>query len=143
MSGDLEDFLRRAAQRRQSAAAQQQRAVRAQRREYTDSRRERLPQAGRREALEEVLLGEVVGDYRDELAEKQRELEAAEKRAAEAEAELQRVRTQAQQATAQRQAAFVLGGNPAEELRRILKHPGGVRQAVLLKEVLDRPEQRW
>lgn len=149
MSGDLEDFLKRAAQRRQANASQQQQqqqsaaSSRPKRREYTDSRKERLPQADQGEDLEEVMLAEIVGDHQTPLAEKQQETEAAKKRAAEAEAAAQQQAAKTQKSAGGAAPASPLGKNPAEELRQMLKQPGGLRQAILLKEILDRPEHRW
>ena len=34
-------------------------------------------------------------------------------------------------------------GLSAEDLVAMLKRPGGVQQAILLREILDRPEHRW
>ena len=38
---------------------------------------------------------------------------------------------------------LALSGNMAEDLIRMLRKPGGIQQAILLREVLDRPEHRW
>ena len=31
----------------------------------------------------------------------------------------------------------------AQDLIRLLQQPGGIKQAILLKEILERPEHRW
>ena len=154
MSGDLDDFLRRAAKRRQAAAGGgggggQRRGTqhgsggsRPRRPEYTDSRTERLPQAGRtEEEPEELVLGEILDEH-DELAKKQAAVRAARKHAAEAAADAKKHSEQARQADRDRPVA-PLGSNPGQELMRMLKQPAGLRQAMLLKEILDRPEHRW
>ena len=163
MSGDLEDFLRRAAARRQTKTGgqpsqpnqpqQQGPAERpaTRRREYTNRHRERVPQAT--EVAEEPIAAEIVSDELESLSDQRRRIEAAKQRA-------ENIRQQANDtlpqpalsnqsgATTSTGATRPTGatmstGNTAEDLLRMLRHPGGLRQAVLLREILDRPEHRW
>ena len=63
MARDLDDFLRRAAQRRQAKAAEQRQAQQPERRvrpQYSDARTERIARPV--EEAEEVLMAEVVDD---------------------------------------------------------------------------------
>ena len=171
MSGDLEDFLRRAAQRRQAKAAQgrdtqgrdtqgrdtQGRAAQGQsggalpgggrpgakrRPEYSDRKTERIVSA---HDADEVLMAEVVEDHEDSIAVRMQRIEAAKRTAAAAEAELARrkTRTSSQGETFETLGGIPFTGHPAEDLLRLLRQPGGVQQAILLKEILDRPEHRW
>ena len=148
MAGDLEDFLRRAAQRRQQKAQQQkqqQAAAAASRREppqYSDRRAERVTRPV--ELDEPVLTAQIVED--DELShiEAMRRLEDAKHATKLAQQKANRESRRAKEAKAKsRNTASRLAGNPAEELVRLLKQPGGIQQAVLLREILDRPEHRW
>ncbi len=148
MSGDLEDFLRRAAQRRQAKAAQQRgggqpTAGSKTRPQYTDSRTERLVRA---EEADEVLMAEVVEDEEESIAARMRRLEQAKQAAAEAQAELEqrkRADRRGGRAKVQRESEKVLSDNPAEDLIQMLQQPGGIQRAILLKEILERPEDRW
>ena len=154
MSGDLEDFLRRAAARRQTkSGSQPQRANQPQpragadhqgtrRREYTDRRQERVPQAA--DVADEPITAEIVSDELESLSEQRRRIEAAKERA-------EKIRQQTSEklppAARSSQSEVPTGtgftGNAAEDLLRMLRHPSGLRQAILLREVLDRPEHRW
>ena len=145
MSGDLEDFLRRAAQRRQAKAAQQQQPPQqqpAQRQppQYSDRRSERVA----RIAEDEVLTAEVVEDDLNSFAARLQRVEEAKRAAKQAEAEAAAKlkkshggRTRASISTA------TPSGHPAQDLIRMLRQPGGIQQAILLREILDRPEHRW
>lgn len=148
MSGDLEDFLRRAAQRRQAKAAQQRggpggkpaSGSRA-RPQYSDSRTERLVRA---DEADEVLMAEIVDDEDESIAARMRRLEQAKREAAEAEAVLeQKTKSAAGGGRTSEPSEKLLTGNPADDLIRMLQQPGGIQRAILLKEILERPEDRW
>ena len=161
MSGDLEDFLRRAAQRR-AEKAQQQAPAQPQRPtpEYSSRRQERII----REEPEDVVMAEVVEE--DEVSvRRQREIEKAKQLAARARNQAKQQKRQATQAKAKPKtstrtkakskasaagktassapASPVVTGNMAEDLIAMLRRPGGIQQAILLREILDRPEHRW
>jgi hypothetical protein len=140
MSGDLEDFLRRAAQRRQAKAAPQ--PTSRQKPEYSNSRTERRVRD--REA-DEVLVAEIVEDDPNSFAARLRRVEAAKLAAAKAEAELapKRQASGTDKTTTAPARAVLLSGDPRKDLRALLRQPGGIRQAILLREILDRPEHRW
>ncbi len=146
MSGDLEDFLRRAAKRRQAKAAQQQQTQPAPRSrpEYSDRHRERVVDAI---IVEEPADVEVVEEDSNSLAARQRRLEESKKAAAAAQAEaaqrMKKVKGRAAAAATKGDAAVALTGNTAHDLLRLLSQPGGIKQAILLREILDRPEHRW
>lgn len=144
MSGDLEDFLRRAAQRRQAKAAQQQqpkpKPVR-QRPQYSDRHSERVVDAA---LVDEPVTAEIVEEDVYPLAEQRRRLEQSRQAAAAAEAEAAKDRAKLKRrAGTQSTKSLPLTGITAEDLLRLLSSPQGVRQAILLREVLDRPEHRW
>ena len=154
MSGDLEDFLRRAAARRQTKSpTQPQRASQpkprgqadqqgTRRREYTDRRQERVPQTA--DVADEPITAEVVSDEIESLSDQRRRIKAATEQA-------EKIRQQTeeklpQQARPSRSEAPTGTGstsNAAEDLLGMLRHPSGLRTAFLLREVLDRPEHRW
>lgn len=145
MSGDLEDFLRRAAQRRQAKAAQErQQASAAEKRQppqYSDRKRERVVDAV---IVDDVPEAELVQDDTNSLAARQRKLAESKKAAAEAEAAAKKRASSVRQSRrSQAAVAHVLSGNPSEDLLNLIKSPGGIRQAILLREILDRPEHRW
>jgi hypothetical protein len=140
MSGDLEDFLRRAAQRRQAKAAQQQPPAERQRPQYSDRKTERVA----RIPEDEVLTAEIVEDDSNSFAARLQRVEEAKRAAKQAEAaaaeKLKRAhggRTRASISTA------APSGHPAQDLIRMLQQPGGIQQAILLREILERPEHRW
>jgi len=192
MSGDIEDFLKRAAERRQARQASRPAASRqtqkpASRPEYTDSRRERTVRP--LEDEDELIVAEVIeqplAKRIAELKQKQADAQAvtqagragsaskrdavavesdmarndrnrATRRAADrADAALQSRRgnaplsapLSAQTAASQRNAAAAGQADPAneliEDLLLSLKSPQGLRRAVLLHEILDRPVHRW
>ena len=121
MSGDLEDFLRRAAQRRQAKAAEQkQPAARRQPPQYSDRKTERVA----RIPEDEVLTTEVDHDPNSIAARMQRVEEAkraAEKAEAEAAEKLKKAhggRTRASIMDAQST------GHPVQDLIRTLQRPG-------------------
>jgi hypothetical protein len=160
MPGDLEEFLKRAAERR--AAKQQeggggaaprgggqggggQAAPRRRPRpEYTDAKRERQI----REPVEEepIPVAELVESL-NPLAEQQRQVAEAKRRAEEARRRLEQeqeklgVEDEGEQPSGRQTAAMT--GTPIQQLFQMLRHPEGVQQAFLLKEILERPADRW
>ena len=149
MSGDLEDFLRRAAQRRQAKSAQrpQGQTPRA-KPQYSNRGTERVVDAV---IVDEPLMAEVIGEDSNPLAAQQRHLQESRKAAALAQAEAAKklskikVRRHAKgrAAAGSGTPSLALSGVTSEDLIRLLSSPQGVRQAILLREVLDRPEHRW
>ncbi|GAA4464289.1 hypothetical protein [Novipirellula rosea] len=156
MAGDLEDFLRRAAQRRQANAGNQnpppaarpaaaQPAVPEQRKrpQYSNHRTERMI----REVEEEIFVAEVVEDEPSPWQERQRKIEEAKRAAAEAESvaakAMAKVKKSGTHATPQFAPGPQMTGNVAADLLRLLQSPEGIQQAVLLREILDRPIDRW
>ena len=158
MAGDLEDFLRRAAERRKQKAQQGGGPPRRQPppQEYTDSRTERTP----RQVPEDVVMAEVVEatDHtyearkqqvaqakrlakraRAEAAQKQRKVDNAKQATRDA----KRAEKVESQAAAKRKADVANANNPAQQLIELLRQPGGMQQAILIREILDRPEHRW
>ena len=147
MSGDLEDFLRRAAQRRQAKAAQanQPTATPRKRPQYSNSRTERVTRTVETQATEEVLVAEVVdhpspNQYdRRETGTEQQQAKTAK---TQAEAAASRSAT-GKSSTKSDAASSALNSQAGVELLDALRSPGGVRQAILLREILDRPTHRW
>ena len=143
MSGDLEDFLRRAAQRRQAKAAQQQQSEpRRQAPQYSNRRTERMVQVP---DSDEVLTAEIVEEDPNSFAARLRRVEEAKQAAAKAEAEAAKKLKRAKGPGRSKSsgAAVALTGNPTQNLIKMLQHSGGIQQAILLREILDRPEHRW
>ena len=152
MSGDLEDFLRRAAQRRQSKAAESQGkprqgkpnapGLKRVRPEYSNRKTERMvPPA----EADEVLMAEIVEQADDSVSARMQRLEESKRAAARAEQELAKKRSKARAGTAKTEAADSLPStnNATQELLAMLRRSDGIRQAVLLNEILNRPEHRW
>lgn len=149
MSGDLEDFLRRAAERRrEKAAGPPAPQPRRQRPEYTDSRRER--------DAEPIEVAETVEDsYEEPDNAMTRAIAAQQRQIREAERQAEKIRSEAKPASRERQSSpgkqKTASDTPAQpslpasldELAEILSTPRGLRQAILMKEVLERPEHRW
>lgn len=143
MSGDLEDFLRRAAQRRQAKAAQQQQQQPAPRPQYSDSRTERRVRSAE---PEEVFTAEIVEEDSSSIAARLRRIEEAKRAAKKAEAEVAQAIEKAKTRGGSKltdAAPLALSGNPAQDLLTLLRRPGGIQQAILLREILQRPEHRW
>ena len=145
MSNDLEDFLRRAAQRRaQKSASQPAPAPSKPRSEYTDRNAERRIRNIEVEVVDEPLTAIVVEPEEDSLDARRRKIEAARVAAAQAEAEaaerLAKIRATNPTANA---PVPVATGNPVEDLLNLIRTPGGIQKAVLLREIIDRPEHRW
>jgi len=142
MAGDLEDFLRRAASRRQQKAVEQQQAPQQRRRqpEYSDSRSERIS----REPDEPVLTAEIIAEDPKSHAARLHRAEEAKRTAVKAKKQAKKSAEQARQRAARkRPVALGSTGKPAQDLVNLLKQPGGIQQAILLREILDRPEHRW
>lgn len=140
MSGDLEDFLRRAAQRRQAKAAAQPAQQPKAKPQYSNSRTERMVRPAE---ADEILTAEVIEDS-DSIADRRKKLEQAKAAAAEAKAKLAAKKTgQLGTTSAGAPSSASLSGMPAQDLIRLLRQPGGIRQAILLREILERPEHRW
>lgn len=143
MAGDLEDFLRRAAVRRQQKAVEQEQQAPQQRRQqpqYSDSRSERIS----RQRDEPVLTAEIVAEDAKSHVARLHRAEEAERAAEKAKKEAKKLSKLARQRAAKKRPV-VLGstGKPAQDLVNLLKQPGGIQQAILLREILDRPEHRW
>ena len=157
MAGDLEDFLRRAAARRQAKAGQaaapaqpqpQQQQSRAQRarQEYTNRNTERQVRQ------EDIVVAEVVEE--DPFAARRQKIANAKKLAAKARAQANKAENkqkaakasakQAAKATSKSKSAAKvgpeLGGAPIDDLLKLIRQPNGIQQAVLLREILDRPK---
>lgn len=164
MSGDLEDFLKRAAERRQAKAAQQQAPPKRVPPQYSDSRTERVPRPAPTDEIveaqivsasvvEDVVVAETVpvAQKRSGKAKSARRQKNAKKGAASRQTrsgpEEPNANTESkstpyeedQEMTGNRQST----GSSAENLIEMLKRPRGVQQAFLLREILDRPEHRW
>ncbi|TWU21466.1 hypothetical protein Pla52o_36520 [Novipirellula galeiformis] len=148
MAGDLEDFLRRAAQRRQANAGGQPAAPRPaapqkpQRPQYSNSRTERIS----RDVEDEIYVAEVVEEKPSPWQERQRKIEEAKRAAKEAEsvAALALAKVKASNRSAAPPAPEVkMTGDVAGDLLRLLQSPEGIQQAVLLREILERPVDRW
>jgi hypothetical protein len=159
---DIEDFLKRAAQRRQAKAAQTPPAkpipVAPQRPEYTSARTERVP---RNRVENDVPMQAILID--DEVSEpvakhltqlKNERLNAA--KAAEARRAGGSVRpvdpVVSRPYTAPERAPNVapkvssgdnMGFTATDRLITMLRQPEGMMQAILLNEILTRPEHRW
>ncbi|WP_182870354.1 hypothetical protein [Stieleria mannarensis] len=147
MAGDLEDFLKRAAERR--AQKQQQagggggaaRPKPRPRPEYTEARRERQV---RQQVEEAIPVAEVVEEPVNPLAERRRKLAEAKKKAEEARARLAKQTAEIHDPQpADRGVISIAGGTPAEQLLDLLRRPGGLQQAFILREILERPQDRW
>lgn len=148
MSGDLEDFLRRAAQRRQAKSAQQPQPQAARPKpEYSNRRTERVVDAV---IVEEPMVAEIVAEDTRSFAAQQRRLRESQQQAARAKADAAAKLSQLKQrhpfsSGGRRRGAarVVLTGVTSQDLIRLLATPQGIRQAILLREVLERPEHRW
>ena len=175
MSGDLEDFLKRAAERRQAKATQQKQSTPQKRvpPQYSDRRTERAPrplpddevveaevveaQVVSASSTENVVLAQAVAE--NQVSAKQASRSVRRKAAKTNAAAPSRLAREAKanskggsddnsnsmpysQSTATK-GSQQSNGLSAEDLVAMLKRPGGVQQAILLREILDRPEHRW
>jgi len=146
MSGDLEDFLKRAAERRQAKATEKNRPPKRVPPQYSDSRSERVPHNPPLEAtvVEEVVVAEVV--RASQPARKKPSLAVRAKEQGTPTANITSVSQPAANQPyerASRSTNVESVGFSAADLIELLKQPGGVQQAILLREILDRPEHRW
>lgn len=169
MSGDIEDFLRRAAERRQARQANRPApAPPPARPEYSDARRERTPRSLPED--DDIVVAEVIEEPMSrklaELREAQATAQAMRDVAARQQqaplsqrpghAERAAARAQAQRSPAvapvrpapaasitTAAAAPSVQSEAMFELHEALKTPHGLRNAMLLHEILARPEHRW
>lgn len=174
MSGDIEDFLKRAAQRRQArqgGSPEPSPAAPPPRPEYSSARRERVARPVEDDDDELVVAEVVQQPLSERIAELKRTQAAAQasrqdarqgtaarRDTATAKAEAARLKRVMAQTpapaarppqnisatSAERQAAA--SSHPdalIDELLKSLSSPGGLRKAILLHEILDRPEHRW
>ena len=170
MSGDLEDFLKRAAERRQAKAAQQKQSAPPKRvpPQYSDRRTERAPrpvpeaeiveaQVVPAASADNVVVAQTVTENQARSSQANR---SGRRKAVKANAKApSRIASEAKsgatasaggnsnsrpyaQPTASTDSKQPVGFS-AEDLVAMLKRPGGVQQALLLREILDRPEHRW
>lgn len=157
MADNIEEFLRRAAERRQAKAAQTPVPAPAPTRpEYTNSRTERIVQA---EVIEEVPLqailvespeqGESVPQHvRMHQVERARVQKSRKQKKGEG-----TVKPVAPPATVITSADAVNSAtqltdssateNPVHQLIQMMKRPGGMTQAIIMNEILTRPDHRW
>jgi hypothetical protein len=145
MSGDLEDFLRRAGQRRQAKADQQQQPPQrqpAQRQppQYSDRRTERVAKIPEDEVLTAGIVEDDPNSFAARLQRKEEAKRAAKQVEAEAAAKLKKSHGGRARSSL---VSAAPSGHPAQDLIRLLQQPGGIQQAILLREILDRPEHRW
>ncbi len=175
MSGDLEDFLKRAAERRQAKAAQQKQSAPQKRvpPQYSDRRTERAPrplpdvEVVEAEVVEAQVVSVSSADNvvvaraatENQARRKQADRSGSQKAAKtgakapsriarEAKAKSTAVSDDNSNSTPYAQPTATNGsqqsnGFSAADLVAMLKRPGGVQQAILLREILDRPEHRW
>ena len=151
MSGDLEDFLRRAAQRRQAKAADQKQAqqpTRPVRPQYSDSRTERVARPVRDD--EPVLTAEIVDESAEShsrqiqrMEDQRRSIEEAKKVARRLEEETAKKQKKSDQRGSSQSSIPQSTGHPVADLLANFRRPGGIQQAILMREILDRPEHRW
>ena len=168
MSGDLEDFLKRAAQRRQAKAAQQKSSPKRVQPQYSDSRTERIPQHVPDDEIveaqvvsatydEDVVVADAVTKSQPHRPKRQPTSLPGSGKASASSSKTLSDREQSRVGTSVEaqptDASYTQGkkslnrramnGFSTEALIEILKRPGGVQQALLLREILDRPEHRW
>lgn len=162
MPDDIEDFLKRAAQRRQAKSTQPAPvplAPASSRPEYTNARLERIP---RSRNDDDQPVQAVLVDERESRESVARQLRAADQQ------RLQAVRVTAARraggtvkpvepavqpsyAAAERAPSIApqtargdnMGFTAADRLVTMLQKPEGMFQAILLQEILQRPEHRW
>ena len=138
MSNDIEEFLRRAAERRQQAARQRSAQQQAQTKsrsapQYTDRAAERrVASPGDTEPEEVAVVAEIVepteAEYVSGGLAHRRDAERAAKKLANAQVVL---------------AAPVTPESLIAAITLQLSTPDGLRQALLIREILDRPTHRW
>ncbi len=143
MAGDIEEFLRRAAQRRQQRANQrndqQQQATRPKAPQYTDRAAERVMRPSV-EPIAEPMMAEVIEDEADEvvasLGDMRRAREATDQRKIDNALSRTSGTTKGEQTRSK-------SNTPAADLLRILKSPNGLQQAILLREILEPRGKHW
>lgn len=153
MAGDLEDFLKRAAERRAQKQQQaggaarpapkprpQQQPRQQPQQQYTQAKRERQI---RQPVQEAIPVAEVV-DPNSSLAER-REKARSKKRSDDARERVARQQRAIHETDGpiDRGVISVAGGTSVEQLLDLIQRPGGMQQAFILKEIFDRPEERW
>ena len=167
MAGDLEDFLQRAAARRLAKAQQAQQTpaparqtqkpqpasprppvqkpvVAKQSSPYTDRKRERVVRPI--DDDEPILIAQVVSerDAPEAMANRRKAVKDAKIEANRVLADATSQLAALQKASGEPQKANLsFTGNPRGDLIRLLQRPGGIKQAILLKEILDPPTHRW
>ena len=164
MSGDLEDFLARAAKRRAEKASQQreqevrgqtQRSRTAVQSQYSNRKTERLVRLD--DDDDEILEAEIVAELVPEKTTKRlndakatspispRQKVSGQKTSEQKTRVLRSSRSPKSGESTGRAlpAGESSTGINALELVQMLGRPGGVRQAFLLKEIIDRPVKRW
>ena len=144
MAGDLEEFLKRAAARRAAKEQQPAQAAPQQKRvadQYTQRRRERVVTPPVDE--EPILVAEVV-EAPDAMAQRRDAVKAAKKEAARLEADAKKKLAKLQKASGEGSSPNLsFTGDARADLIRLIRQPGGIKQAILLREILDRPVNRW
>jgi hypothetical protein len=151
MPDDLEDFLRRAAKRRQAKAAEQKQAqkpVRPVRPQYSNSRTERVARPV--EESEPIVMAEIVDEATEShsrqiqrLEDQRRSIEEAKKVARRLEEETAKKEKKLSQRSSNESSIPQSTGHPIADLLANFRRPGGIQQAILMREILDRPEHRW
>ncbi|WP_153555720.1 hypothetical protein [Roseimaritima sediminicola] len=161
MAGDIEEFLRRAAERRQQRARQRnaqqrQHTERPSAPQYTDRNRERVPQtpipvAPLAEPVShqaEPLMAEIIEDDEQETLLKRGQARRIERDAKAAKERSDRKnRSQGRRSEGRSSETGSTAQHSeikaTEELLRMLRSPQGIRQAVLLKEILEPRSNVW
>lgn len=149
MAGDLEDFLRRAAQRRAETAGARPKPPQQQpprRPEYTDRNRERSMST--KDVDEEVVIADIVPpaveaarNVRVRTASTPPHSESRPKILLEpAPVKAPRAPHVASQVT---ENPDVAASATVQALLRLMTDPNGIRQAILAREILDPPHHRW
>lgn len=148
MAGDIEEFLRRAAERRQQRAnqrnVQQQQAARPAAPQYTDRAAERVPrpapvyQPPVQVQQVEPLMAEVIEDDEHEsMSNRRKTREAADQ--SKIDTELQRHSHEGEFERSQKGQQ----SSAVSDLVRLLKSPNGMKQAILLREILEPRSNMW
>jgi hypothetical protein len=145
MAGDLEEFLKRAAERR---AQKQQQAGGAGAKpkprpkpEYSVAKRERQV----RQPVEQAIpVAEIVKTV-DPATEKRIRLAKAKQKSDDARERVAQQQRDIHDPVLGKEPSeiSIAGGTPAEQVLALIRRPGGMQQAFLLREILERPEDRW
>lgn len=162
-NNDIEEFLKRAAQRRQTKPAQAPSPPATPRPEYTDAKLERIPRNREDDApvqailIEENSAGESVAAHMKGLSKQraQSERKADQRRAGGTVKPVEPPvstkpsegsyvpKTRAPSVAPQTVLGDDSGFTVADRLVTMLQKPEGMMQAMLLQEILKRPEDRW